>query len=77
MDKQGGREAEREGGRERGWGGRCVCARAWVYPFASPYRGTSLSRKRTLLGLYRRPVPEVLGGSEGVGVFLWARHPCM
>ena len=27
------------------------------------YRGTSLTRKRTPLGLYRRPMPKVLGGS--------------
>ena len=27
------------------------------------YRGTSLARKRTLLGPYRRPMPRVLGGS--------------
>ena len=27
------------------------------------YRGTSLTRKRTPLGPYRRPVPRVLGGS--------------
>ena len=26
------------------------------------YRGTSLARKRTPLGTYRRPVPRVLGG---------------
>ena len=27
------------------------------------YRGTSLIRKRTLLGTYRRPMSRVLGGS--------------
>ena len=27
------------------------------------YRGTSLTRKRTPLGPYRRPMPRVLGGS--------------
>ena len=27
------------------------------------YRGTSLIRKRTPLGPYRRPMPRVLGGS--------------
>ena len=34
-------------------------------PAAPPgaYRGTSLSRKRTTLGPYRRPLPRVLGGS--------------
>ena len=29
----------------------------------NPYRGTSPTRKRTLLGPYRMPVPRVLGGS--------------
>ena len=29
----------------------------------APLRGTSLTRKRTPLGLYRRPMPKVLGGS--------------
>ena len=29
-----------------------------------------------LLGPYRRLMPRVLGGPGGVGVFLWARHPC-
>ena len=29
----------------------------------SKYRVTSLTRKRTPLGPYRRPVPRVLGGS--------------
>ena len=44
------------------------------------YRGTSPTRKRTLLGPYCRPMPRVLGGSQGgprgQGVFLWARYPC-
>ena len=44
------------------------------------YRGTSLTRKRTPLGPYRRPMHRVLGeswgGPRGVGVFLWARYPC-
>ena len=30
---------------------------------ADMYRGTSLIRKRTPLGPYRRPMPRVLGGS--------------
>ena len=30
-----------------------------------PYRGTSLTRKGTTLGPYRRPMPRVLGGSQG------------
>ena len=43
---------------------------------ASEYRGTSLTRKRTLLGPYRRPMPRVLGGVLGCFVFLlWARQP--
>ena len=45
-------------------------------PLASRCRGTSLIRKRTPLGPYRRPVPGVLGGSQGGGIFLWARYPC-
>jgi len=40
------------------------------------YRGTSLIRKRTLLGPYRRPMHRVLGWSQGGGRFLWARYPC-
>ena len=28
-----------------------------------PYRGSSLTRKRTSLGPYRRPMPRALGGS--------------
>ena len=43
--------------------------------FSCSYRGTSLTRKRTTLGPYRRPMPRVLlggsqGGPMGVGVFL-------
>jgi hypothetical protein len=34
------------------------------------YRGTSLIRKRTHLGPYRRPMPKVLRAPGGVGVFL-------
>ena len=30
-----------------------------------PYRGASLTRKRTPLGPYRRPMPRVLGESQG------------
>ena len=41
------------------------------------YRGTSLSRKLSPLGPYRRPMPRVLGGSWGVRVLLWARYPCI
>ena len=39
------------------------------------YRGTSLTRKRTLLGPYRGPMPRVLGGSEGCGRFLMGEVP--
>ena len=35
-----------------------------------PYRGNPLTRKRTLLGPYRRPMPRVLGGSYGGRRFL-------
>ena len=31
--------------------------------YAVAYRGTSLTKKRTPLGPYRRPMPRVLGGS--------------
>ena len=38
---------------------------------ASPcYRGTSVIRKRTPLGPYRKPMPRVLGGSYRSGCFL-------
>ena len=41
------------------------------------YGYTSLTRKRTPIGPYCRPMPRVLGGSSsGVGVFLWGRYPC-
>ena len=39
------------------------------------YRGTSLSRKHTSLGPYRRPMPRVLGGSWGGGCFLMSVVP--
>ena len=38
-------------------------------------RGTSLKRKRTALGPYRRPMPRVLGGSWGGGHFLVSEVP--
>ena len=45
------------------------------------YRGSSLKRKRTPRGPYRRPMLRVLKrsfrGSRGTGVFLWARYSCM
>ena len=40
-----------------------------------PYRGTSLIRIRTPLGPYRRPMPRVLGGSQGGGRFLMGEVP--
>ena len=36
----------------------------------SDYRGTSLARKRTPVGPYRRPMSRVLVGSKGGGRFL-------
>ena len=39
------------------------------------YRGTSLARNRTPLGLCRRPMPGVLGGSHGGGRFLMGDVP--
>ena len=41
-----------------------------------PYRGTSLTKKRTRLGPFSRPMPGVLGGSQEGGRFLMARYPC-
>ena len=46
--------------------------RATVHLFETPYRGASLVRKRTPMGPYCRPMPGVLGGSQGVGHF----HMC-
>ena len=41
------------------------------------YKGTSLIRKRTPIGSYRRPIPGgSYGGPRGVDVFSWARYPC-
>ena len=39
------------------------------------YRGTSLTRKRTPLGPYRRPMSRVQGGSYGGGRFLMGEVP--
>ena len=36
--------------------------------------GTSLTKKRTTLGPYRRPKPRVLGGPRRVGVFMGEVH---
>ena len=47
-------------------------------PIAWPsymYRGTSLIRKSTPLGPYRRLRPRVLGGSQGDGRFLMGEVP--
>ena len=41
-----------------------------VLVLARPHRGTSLERKRTPLGPYRRPMARVLGGSYGGERFL-------
>ena len=40
-----------------------------------PYRVTSPMRKRLPLGLYRRPMPRVLGGSQGGVRFLVGEAP--
>ena len=47
-------------------------AMSYIYPW---YRGTSLTRKRTPLGPYRRPRPRVLGGSLGGERFLMGEVP--
>ena len=39
------------------------------------YKGTSLTRKCTPLGPYRRPMPRDLGGSQGGGRFLMGEVP--
>ena len=41
------------------------------------YRGTSLIRKRLPVGPYGGTMPRVLEGPRGMGVFLWARYPCI
>ena len=40
-----------------------------------PYRGTSLTTKRTPLGPYRGPMPRFLGGSQEGGRFLMGEVP--
>ena len=49
----------------------------WVFLMSEVplYRGTSLIRKRLLLGPYSRTMPRVLGGSKGVGRFLMGEVP--
>ena len=57
---------------------KTVKARFWPWPEQSRpglYRGTSLTRKRTPLGPYSRPMPRVLGGSWGGGRFLMGEVP--
>jgi len=49
-------------------GGAALFTRSWgvtlaAAAMAAEYRGTSLIRKRTTLGSYRRPMPRVLRGS--------------
>jgi len=45
-------------------------------PSVRIYKGTSLIRKRTPLGPYRRPMPRVLWGSQGGGRFpMWRSTP--
>ena len=39
------------------------------------YRGTSLIKELTPLGPFCRPMPQVLGGSEGSGRFLISEAP--
>ena len=39
------------------------------------YRGASLTRKRTFLGPYLRPLRGSLGGPRGVGVFFMSEVP--
>ena len=58
-----GRERNAERQRER----ETPVATATLLPSfsAASYRGTSLTRKRTLTGPYRRPMPRVIGGSKG------------
>ena len=44
-------------------------------PLSSEYSSTSLTRKRTPLGPYRRPMSRVLGGGQGGGRFLMNEVP--
>ena len=39
------------------------------------YRGTLLTRKHPPLGPYHRPMPRVVGGSQGGGRFLMGEMP--
>ena len=48
------------------------CARA----APTTYRGTGLIRNRPTLGPYQRPMPRVLGGTQGAGRFSWVKYPC-
>ena len=49
------------------------CPAAWFA--VQRYRGTSLIRKRTSPGPYRRPMPRFLGGSYEAGRFLMGEVP--
>jgi len=51
--------------------GEIDCPRAYLAdgPLAHMYRVTSLTRKRNPLAPYRRPMPRVLEGSQGVERF--------
>ena len=44
-------------------------------PYLQTYMGTSLIKKRTLLGPYSGPVPRALWGSQGGGRFLRSKVP--
>ena len=46
-----------------------------ILPPLATCRGTSLARKRTPLGPYRRPIQGVPGGSKGGGCFLMGEVP--
>ena len=51
--------------------------RGWRFPSneVPVHRGTSLTRKRSPLGPYRRPMPRVLWGSYGGWAFSYGRGP--
>ena len=56
----------------RGWG---VLSPQHSSGCCVPCMCTSLTRKRTSLGPYRRPMPRVQGGSQGGGRFLMGEVP--
>ena len=57
------------------WRDASVAPRFWVCLTRATYGGTSLKRRRTPLGPYRRPMTRVLGGSSGGGRFLMGEVP--